>query len=223
MVTTNKLSANKTRIMPNQGFSLIELLIVLLIIALGFSFANFNVGGNESYRLLSEAKQFANSSALIAEEAILSNSQWGVDIYRQPADNNTGDTAEQYGYRWLVRNKAGDWALADGTNSAVDFLFSPGINVKLQLEGLEQEVKILPKRTIVQQASMLDKQQDIVEQLTNTEKGPPLLPALWLLSSGEISAFQMTLYDAQNPDNQVVVKGDELGRIKVVTGLEDDE
>lgn len=220
------MKANKlSRIISARGFSLVELLVVLLIIGLGFSLANFNVGGNESYRLLSEAKQFANSSALIAEEAILSNTQWGVDIYRQLADNNDGYNLEQYGYRWLVRNKEGDWELASSSNGEVDFLFSPGISVRLELEGSEEEVEILLKRTVNEQSSVFDQQEGIAEQLSGTEEEQqePLLPALWLLSSGEISAFSMTLYDAQSPDNQVEIKGDELGRIKVLTGLEDDE
>ena len=222
---TSKLSIHKAAIISVRGFSLVELLVVLLIIGLGFSFANFNVGGNDNYRLLSEAKQFANKSALIAEEAILSNTQWGVDIYRQPVEDNDGYNLEQYGYRWLVRSKEGDWELATSTRDEVDFLFSPGISVRLELEGTEEEVDILLKRTVKEQTSIFEEEKGIAEQLEESEdeQDEPVLPAVWLLSSGEISAFSLTLYDRQSPDNRVEVKGDVLGRIKVLTGLEDDE
>ncbi len=222
---TSKLKIDNARLFSVKGFSLVELLVVLLIIGLGFSLVNFNVGGNDSYRLLSEAKQFANSSALIAEEAILGNEQWGVDIYRQPTEDNDGYNLEQFGYRWLVRSKEGEWELANSANDEVDFLFSPGIGIRLELEGSEEEVEIFLKRAVNERDSVFDEEKGIAEQLTDNEEEQeePLLPALWLLSSGEISAFTMVLFDAQDPDNRVKVKGDELGRITVVTGLEDDE
>ena len=202
------------------GFSLVELLVVILIIGLGMSFANFNVGSNNEQRLLSEAKIFANSTALIAEEAILGNEQWGVDIYRQLIDDR-----EQYGYRWLVRNDEREWQLANSDNREVEFLFSPGIVLRLELEGSDDEIEIKLKQDIVEQESVIAESETIVEQLAEekVDQKEPVLPALWLLSSGEMSAFHMTLFDKENPDNQIEISGDVLGRIAVDAEGKDDD
>jgi prepilin-type N-terminal cleavage/methylation domain-containing protein len=202
------------------GFSLVELLAVVMIIGLGLSFANFNVGSNNDQRLLSEAKIFANSTALIAEEAILGNEQWGVDIYRQLIDGK-----EQYGYRWLVRNDEREWQLANGVSRDVEFLFSPGIGLILEIEGSDDEVEIKFKQEIVEQESITAENDTIVEQLAedDIDQKEPVLPSLWLLSSGEMSAFKMLLFDKENPENQIKINGDVLGRIVVDAQGKDDD
>ncbi|MEE8059254.1 MAG: prepilin-type N-terminal cleavage/methylation domain-containing protein [Pseudomonadales bacterium] len=225
-----------------SGFSLVELLVVMLIIGLGINFVSVNTGTNNSYRLRSEAKKFANNVSLIAEEAVLSAQQWGVDIFLQ---NEEG--VDRFGYRWLIRSDDGLWELANADNFGVEFLFSPGIVLRLQLDGLDEEQEITFKRDIAEQASVILGEDGATNGIINADnriikqeskrindaddsiiKQEPIEPAIWLLSSGEMSVFTLTVFDQDNldqgsADGKIEIKGDELGRITLNTGAEDDE
>jgi prepilin-type N-terminal cleavage/methylation domain-containing protein len=195
-----------------RGFSLVELLVVLLIIGLGFGVVSVNVGSNSSQQLPISAKQFANRTALIAEQAVLSNQQWGVDIYRELTEDG-----DRYGYRWLTRNEQNLWQLAVLSQDEVDFNFPQGLGLQLELLEANQPMELPDKREIDPQDSQLVKKQSLAQQLDDdvSAADEQIKPALWLLSSGEMSAFRLTVFDIENPDAKVVVVGDELGRIIV--------
>lgn len=204
-----------------SGFSLIELLVVLLIIGLGFTAVKFNVGANDTQKMRLEARQFANRTALIAQEAVLSNQQWGVDIYRQLIDGR-----EHYGYRWLVRNQDnGLWQLAPlgYGDQPIDFLLADNIALQLTLEGSDEELIIHNKRKLVEQVGA--EETAVVEAVVGSQEQErnPVQPSVWLLSSGEISAFRLTFFDPESADTQITVKGDELGRIVLDGGELQDE
>lgn len=206
-----------------QGFSLVELLVVILIIGLGVSFVSFNVGDNSALELRIEAKNFANNTSLIGEEAVLTGQQWGVDLYREMTDDG-----EQFGYRWLVRSDDGDWELSNDERRSDDVLFSPGVELRLQLDGFEEEQEILFKREIVVRETLLEAAQDkdrntIIDDDDSIVEEEPVEPAIWLLSSGELSPFVLTLFASDDPELQIEIEGDELGRIKVKSGEQDDE
>lgn len=216
-MNNSRLLLNTSLGRSQRGFSLIELLVVLLIIGLGFGLASVNVGDNTDQQLGINAKQFANRTSLIAEQAVLSNEQWGVDFYRQLTEQG-----DQYGYRWLMRNDEGVWQLATVTKGEVDYILPLGMGMRLELLESNEEFEILAKREIKTKASTVLKKQTLAEQLgsdASTEE-ELIQPALWLLSSGEMSPFRLTLYDNQSVDEggseaSVTVVGDELGRIIV--------
>jgi len=202
-----------------SGFTLVELLVVLLIIGLGFSLASINIGGSNSFEVQSEAKFFANRVALIAEEAVLSRQQWGVDIFREE-----GDSGEQFGYRWLVTDNNKQWLLANRGKEPGEFLFPPGIGLRLELEGSGEEMEVLFKQPIAEQRDPFSSGAKRIEPATTQDYQAKLVrPMIWLLSNGEMSAFTMTLFDREDSDNGVSVVGDELGRIRVNKGQADDD
>jgi len=194
------------------GFSLIELLAVLLIIGLSISFIGVNLGTNSQFQLRTVAKEFANNTALLAEEAVLSNQQWGVDIYRQYIEG-----VEQIGYRWLVRNDDGFWLEPNSEGGESEFLFPVGIALRLELDDVDREQDIETKKKIIDPTvSQLD-----IANENGVVDADRVQPELWLLSSGEMTAFKVVLFDEENPDTQVEIVGDELGR--VVVGQQDNE
>ncbi|MGK0500138.1 MAG: type II secretion system protein H [Oceanicoccus sp.] len=215
------------------GFSLVELLVVLLIIGLGVKFVSSTGGDNSTQQLRAQARTFANHTALLAEEAVLANQQWGVDIYREIVDGE-----DRYGYRWLRRNNDKKWQLAYLPDSPEDVLFDRGIELSLTLDGLGEKVEIDEKREIddwqdprANQLLTDEERQSITEQLAAKieDQSEPVLPSIWLLSSGEISAFNLSIIsigDADVPgseDSVIYVVGDALGRIKLSSELQEDE
>jgi general secretion pathway protein H len=192
----------------NQGFSLIELLAVLLIIGLSISLISVNVGSNSQQQLRTEAKQFANNTALLAEEAVLANQQWGVDFFREYVDG-----VERFGYRWLVRNDDWVWLKPDESGGESEFFFSVGVGLRLELESVDREQTIELKQKIVDPTTA---PLDIVNERGVIERGQ-LEPELWLLSSGEMTVFSLFLFDEESGETRVEVVGDELGRVYIET------
>lgn len=199
------------------GFSLVELLVVVLIIGLSISLVSINIGSSSHVRLRMEAQQFANNTSLMAEEAVLSNQQWGVDIFRQQEAG-----IEQFGYRWLLQNDEGKWLLANGREMQQAVLFSGDIGLRLQLDALEQDQHIDFKQEIKQyqpekalkNADEKQHRNRIIDQQGIVQR-EQIEPDIWLFSSGEMNVFVLTVFDRRQPENQIVIRGDELGRIRL--------
>jgi general secretion pathway protein H len=204
-------SRRNDRISMSSGFSLVELLVVLLIIGLGFSMASINVGSTNSLELQSEAKLFANRLALISEEAVLSREQWGVDIYRE-----AGDDGDQFGYRWLMLSDNKQWLPENEKKQPADFLLPSSVGLKLELEGRGEEMDVLFKQKIIEQhKEVAGNSHETAKAAAQYSAAGVVKPAIWMLSNGEMSGFSLTLFDRDNLESRVIIVGDELGRIKI--------
>lgn len=202
-----------------RGFTLVELLVVVLIIGLIISIAGVNVGGNEHRQLHLDAKDFANNTGLMMQEAALSNRQWGVDLYRDYRDGEAF-----YGYRWLILSRDGEWVAPLDEALAGEHAFSASVGLRLQLDGADVEALIEEKQKVpTEQPEGKARERDAIIAEDNTiAKSDPVEPEIWLLSSGEMRPFELTLFDREAPDTYVTVVGDELGRVALDKG-EDDE
>ena len=214
-----------------SGFSLIELLVVILIIGLAIRFVSFSIGGNSQRQMMQEVKQFVNASSLIAEEAVLSRQQWGVDFYRE-----SDDDGDRYGYRWLVQRE-GIWVQADPVAELpIDVQFSPDVQLRLEFDDVEQEIEL--KRELVE--LKVEDNSDTSDKASesgakNVPNAAPLTtiirdgndemiePHVWVMSSGEMTPFKLFIFDAENDENPIVVDGDEMGRVNIDAGEADDE
>ena len=196
------------------GFTLLELLVVVLIVGLGISLVTLSVGDSDGYKLRSKAKELINNAALVSEEAIMSGDQWGIDLYLDIDENGL----ENYGYRWLQR-KPERWEVAAPPQIAADNPLDPNLIMILELEGVEQEIGF--KQTESQIGLSDDTNNGADNIATDNSSREPLLPDIWLLSSGEVSPFLLTLKFKHEDDISLRLKSDLLGRFELVT--EDDE
>ena len=160
------------------GFTLIEVLVVIVIISIVISFISLSIGGDRrAEEIEREARRFAALLEMASEQAVLRSEEWGVRV-------------EDDGYRFMVLDDTGKRWLP----VADDAVFRPRtlpdwMRLEVELEGLEVE---------------LGEQEQ--------EK-----PTVFLLSSGEMTAFTAT-FSALQSEVRYRVVGDPLGRVEADGG-----
>lgn len=170
---------------PQLGFSLLELLVVVVLIALGLAIVGLAMGGNSSAELRNGVRQFANTTALVEEEAVLSREPWGLQLYREV--DETGEDNIAYRYLHFVGEQG--WKVDAPADTASGGRFAKGVTAILEVEGAEQLIEPLPEK-----------------------KGPE--PTIWLAPGGEVTPFVLQ-FRIKGEDDGPVVSSDALGRIEV--------
>ena len=156
-----------------HGFTLVEVMLVMLLIGLLATTVVMNFSGeSRQERLDKEAERFQQLFQFVAETAMLKQQEWG--LYVQD---------DRYGFLYYS-NEDGKWAAADEPASLQQYKLPADIKLSLELEGLPGEDSNL--------LSQLDWQTDEDEQ-PEEESEVPVLPQVFILSSGEISPFKLLL------------------------------
>lgn len=196
-----------------KGFSLIELLVVLLIIGFGIGMVAVNIGVNDN-DLRIEAKQFANYTAMMTEEAIVNNQQWGVDLFRTVDDSDEAN--EVFGYRWLQRVY---WTPPEDSEELSRWLWLP-----VQVNDIEPEVLFAAEISLQLEMEDIERQ---IDDKVNVEEKPELQkqvikPDIYLMGNGEISPFLLKIYSDEGEQLRHQISGDLLGRIRLDLPDEDE-
>lgn len=147
----------------HHGFSLLELMVVLLIVGLGISTAALQLQRDEQAQLRVEARDFAVQIEQVAEEALLTGNAWGLQLYRQRGE----DGEEQLVWRWLTLRRRG-WEAAAPRTLAVEGRFASGARGALEVEGESIAIRSAAVRE------------------------PAAVPDCWL-APGEVSPFALRL------------------------------
>lgn len=180
------ISAGRVR-RGERGFSLLELLVVVLIIGLGVAIVSFSVGTNRPQALRNDARDFANYMAQVEDEAVLSHDTWGVQLYRETDADSGG---ERIAYRYLRLTDQG-WKPDAPQDIPRGGHFGDNVTATLEVEGTEQLLEPLP------QADKRDAKK--------------LQPTIWL-TAGEVTPFVLRLRFVGDSDGPSV-RSDPLGRI----------
>lgn len=148
------------------GFTLLELLVVMLVIAIIASLVDFNVRGSER-RLEIETQRLLGLTRLAVEEAILRNRQIGFQAYHV---NDSDESGDGYRYFWTFWNGR-EWI---PLNESPYELYNLPRDLELSVEVDDIVLSLEAK---------------------NSDSSVQVAPQLRFLSSGETDRFVIILAD----------------------------
>jgi general secretion pathway protein H len=109
---------------PRQtGFTLLELLVVLLIIGIIISFATLSIGQNTSRVVQDEAERLQALLTMAGEEAVLQGRELALEFSRD-------------GYRFLQLNDNNEWQTIEQDKLFRERELPPVVNLHLLVEGV---------------------------------------------------------------------------------------
>ncbi|MBV2130879.1 type II secretion system minor pseudopilin GspH [Arsukibacterium indicum] len=182
-----------------RGFTLLEVMLVMLLIGLLATTVVLNFSGDSpEQRLNKETERFQQVFQFIAETAMLKQQEWGLVV--------------QEGSYSFVYFDGEKWLQADEPKAAEIYELADDIGLQLELEGLPgAELSLL---------SQLNWQNDD-EFADDSSEQQPVLPQVFILSSGEISPFRLMFQLGERLDQVSQTVGTDftipLNRSEVVT------
>ena len=115
------------RLKQHQGFTLIEIIVVVLIIGIVVSFATLSVSGrSQQDRLNNEAKRLTQLIQLASDEAVLQSLELGLR-----------SKAKGTAYEFLVLGEEGRWLSYDADSPLRERKLPTGISIRITTEGFE--------------------------------------------------------------------------------------
>jgi general secretion pathway protein H len=159
----------------SAGFTLLELMVVLVLIGIIFSFAVLSLGGDDYAELMEqETHRMITLLGLASDEAVLRGDELAVLF------------AED-GYSFLILDEDQKWRATSDDGLLKSYTLPEGIDLRLEVEG---EPPILTATSIddleLQQTDPDDDQEE------------ELQPQVFILSSGEMTPFTVTFMSRQS-------------------------
>lgn len=199
-------AATRTRIPREHGFTLIEILVVLVIIGVALTFATLSIDpSGPADRLDEEAQRLLALSQTAADEAILSGHTLGLEQIRG-------------GYRFVKLNEAG-WQVIQ---SADDALHPRRLPEDVYLDRLDAGGQQDDGQATRQSATLTlppspvpptpEQAKAQAEQRARQDDEALPIPAALFLSSGELLPFRLEL-SARDVDHRFDIVGDPNGDI----------
>ena len=177
----------KQRHAKNRGFSLIEILVVLVIIAFATKMVVYSLEGGAEDELDTQALRLHTTINMASEFAILNQVELGFHI-----DNNVFEFLVFDGEKWVsfVRE-----ALFEPVE------FDPRFKLALNLDDLAWA-----QDNLLEQANWRELMSGDEESLLELKKFK--IPQVLILSSGEVSAFQLTLELKEQSEPVYFIEGE---------------
>jgi len=172
-----------------QGFTLIEVMLVIVLIGVMVSAVQFTFSGNKAEQLLEQnSVRFAGVFDVAAEYGLLNNIELGLFVEK--------NTYQFLGYDGV------SWSPIASNPMFEVFTLPEGIEITLQLDDLPIEEPLLFDSSL-----LINEDQD--DNFTEEEK-KKIIPQVYILSGGDITPFSLTFSLAE-----FAIDGDEDISFKV--------
>lgn len=162
----------------SSGFTLLELLVVLVIIGILLTMASLSVGGGgEQRQLREEAQRLAALVTLASDEAVLKSQELMLAV-------------EGNGYAFLTQDAEGKWVPVDESGSLRPRELPEWMHLSMTVD------------------------ESLISEVTDESEEKKDEPGqVWILSSGEMSPFTLTL--SLDDGLEYRLRGDLLGNLKL--------
>ncbi|WP_310649641.1 MULTISPECIES: type II secretion system minor pseudopilin GspH [unclassified Colwellia] len=171
---------------PN-GFTLIEVMLVIVLVGLMVSVVQFTASGNKTEETLEQSsKRFAGVFSIAAEYGMLNNIELGLMI-----DKN--------GYQFLGYDGV-SWSDVSENELFSRYKLPEGVELVLQLDDLPIEEPQLFDTESFNELQAENTEDELKEEddLENTKKKKKLIPQIYMLSGGEITPFSLRFQFIEN-------------------------
>ncbi len=187
--------SNKMLKLRHAGFTLMEVMLVILLMGLSAAAVTMSIGNSGPQQALDRtARQFIAATEMVLDETVLSGQFIGIVI-------------EKTSYQFVFY-KDGKWEPLDKDRLLSEKQMEPGVVMNLVLDGLP----------LVQDDEEDDSwfEEPLIEPSADDKKKHPE-PQVMLFPSGEMSAFELTFITKTDKGQQVeaLVVGDALGRLTI--------
>ncbi|SUI87554.1 type II secretion system protein H [Shewanella morhuae] len=185
--------SNKMLKLRHAGFTLMEVMLVILLMGLTAAAVTMSIGNSGPQQALDRtAQQFIAATEMVLDETVLSGQFMGIVI-------------EKTSYQFVFY-KDGKWLPLDEDRLLSEKEMEPGVVMNLVLDGLP----------LVQEDEEDDSwfEEPLIEPSSEDKKKHPE-PQIMLFPSGEMSAFELTFIAKTDKRQQAeaLVAGDALGRL----------
>jgi general secretion pathway protein H len=154
-----------------QGFTLIEVMLVIVLIGVMVSAVQFTFSGNKAEQLLEQnSARFAGVFDVAAEYGLLNNIELGLFVEK--------NTYQFFGYDGV------SWSPISSNPMFEVFTLPEGIEITLQLDDLPIEEPLLFDSSL-----LINEDQD--DNFTE-EENKKTIPQVYMLSGGDITPFSLT-------------------------------
>ncbi len=181
-----------TKIKRQQGFTLIEVMLVIVLVGLMVSVIQFSSSGDKAEEILEQSsKRFAGIFDIAAEYGMLNNVELGLMVSKT-------------GYQFLGYDGV-TWTDVSDNEIFKSYQLPEGVELVLQLDDLPIDEPQLFDSKLFSELQEGEDDDDYSEDVSVDDKGEEekkLIPQVYILSGGDITPFSLRFQFVENDYTQ---------------------